>query len=91
MLSWVLCVEGWQTRRADDGVCASPRAWKLSGRTAASGITDGLAVPRAVRPDVCVLFLTARDMVEDRIAGITVGDGCVSKPFSPGGDRRSGA
>ena len=34
-------------------------------------------------PDVCVLFLTARDAVEDRIAGITAGgDDYVTKPFS---------
>jgi CheY-like chemotaxis protein len=49
----------------------------------ASGITDGLAVLRAVRPDACVLFLPARDTVEDRIADITAGDDYVSKPFSP--------
>jgi two-component system OmpR family response regulator len=47
---------------------------------------DGLEVLRRVRaadPDVCVLFLTARDAVEDRIAGITAGgDDYVAKPFS---------
>ena len=32
---------------------------------------------------MCVLFLTARDAVEDRIAGITAGgDDYVTKPFS---------
>jgi two-component system OmpR family response regulator len=32
---------------------------------------------------VCVLFLTARDAVEDRVAGITAGgDDYVTKPFS---------
>jgi two-component system, OmpR family, response regulator len=48
--------------------------------------TDGFAVLRSlhrVKPDVCVLFLTARDAVEDRIAGITAGgDDYVTKPFS---------
>jgi two-component system OmpR family response regulator len=47
--------------------------------------TDGFAVLRSLRaePDVCVLFLTARDAVEDRIAGITAGgDDYVTKPFS---------
>ncbi len=48
--------------------------------------TDGLQVLRALRersPGVCVLFLTARDAVEDRIAGITAGgDDYVTKPFS---------
>jgi two-component system OmpR family response regulator len=36
-----------------------------------------------VKPNVAVLFLTARDSVEDRIAGITAGgDDYVTKPFS---------
>jgi two-component system, OmpR family, response regulator len=38
---------------------------------------------RELDPAVCVLFLTARDAVEDRIAGITAGgDDYVTKPFS---------
>src|SRR6516165_7652849 len=38
---------------------------------------------RAELPDVCVLFLTARDAVEDRVAGLTAGgDDYVTKPFS---------
>jgi two-component system OmpR family response regulator len=47
---------------------------------------DGLEVLRRLRqeqPRVCVLFLTARDAVEDRVAGITAGgDDYVTKPFS---------
>ena len=32
---------------------------------------------------MCVLFLTAKDAVDDRVAGITVrGDDYVTKPFS---------
>src|SRR5439155_447094 len=46
----------------------------------------GMEVLRRVRaelPHVCVLFLTARDAVEDRVAGITAGgDDYVTKPFS---------
>jgi two-component system OmpR family response regulator len=46
---------------------------------------DGLEVMRKVRevsPDVPILFLTARDSVEDRIAGLTAGgDDYVTKPF----------
>ena len=47
---------------------------------------DGLEVLRRMRgddPDVPVLFLTAKDAVEDRIAGLTAGgDDYVTKPFS---------
>jgi two-component system, OmpR family, response regulator len=47
---------------------------------------DGIEVLRRVRghsPAVPVLFLTARDSVEDRIAGLTAGgDDYVTKPFS---------
>jgi len=47
---------------------------------------DGFAVLRRLRevaPTVPVLFLTARDAVEDRVAGLTVGgDDYVTKPFS---------
>jgi len=38
---------------------------------------------RTSAPDVPVLFLTARDSVEDRVAGLTAGgDDYVTKPFS---------
>ena len=38
---------------------------------------------RSTQPDIPVLFLTARDSVEDRVAGLTVGgDDYVVKPFS---------
>jgi two-component system, OmpR family, response regulator len=47
---------------------------------------DGFSVARRLRAednDVPVLFLTARDAVEDRIAGLTAGgDDYVTKPFS---------
>jgi two-component system OmpR family response regulator len=47
---------------------------------------DGLEVTRRLREDgirVPVLFLTARDSVEDKVAGLTVGgDDYVTKPFS---------
>jgi two-component system OmpR family response regulator len=47
---------------------------------------DGLEVLRRLRadaPEVPVLFLTAKDAVEDRIAGLTAGgDDYVTKPFS---------
>ena len=47
---------------------------------------DGLEVLRRMRatdPEVPVVFLTARDSVEDRVAGLTAGgDDYVTKPFS---------
>jgi two-component system OmpR family response regulator len=47
---------------------------------------DGLEVLRRMRgsdPDVPVVFLTARDAVEDRVVGLTAGgDDYVTKPFS---------
>lgn len=47
---------------------------------------DGMEVMRRIhaeQPDVRVLFLTAKDAVEDRVAGITAGgDDYVTKPFS---------
>jgi two-component system, OmpR family, response regulator len=47
---------------------------------------DGMEVLRRLRghhPDVPVLFLTARDAVEDRVVGLTAGgDDYVTKPFS---------
>ena len=47
-----------------------------------SGI-DVLRRVRATHPNVPVLFLTAKDAVEDRIAGLTAGgDDYVTKPFS---------
>ena len=47
---------------------------------------DGLEVMRRIRtedPNVPVIFLTAKDAVEDRIGGLTAGgDDYVTKPFS---------
>ena len=47
---------------------------------------DGMETLRRLRghlPDIPVVFLTARDSVEDRVAGLTAGgDDYVTKPFS---------
>ncbi|MGW3624078.1 response regulator transcription factor [Streptomyces sp. NPDC000880] len=90
VLAGVLTGEGWQVRTAPDGASALTTArdfrpdavvldWMLPD-------IDGLQVLRELRREaqsVCVLFLTARDAVEDRIAGITAGgDDYVTKPFS---------
>ncbi|MET7650015.1 response regulator transcription factor [Streptomyces sp. NPDC005486] len=90
VLSGALRYEGWQVRTAADGVSAVTEARELLPDAIVLDVmlpdTDGFALLRslrAVRPDVCVLFLTARDAVEDRIAGITAGgDDYVTKPFS---------
>ncbi len=86
----VLRYEGWQVRTV-----ATCRAAVEAGREFGPDVVvldvmlpdgDGLTVLRELRagqPEVCVLFLTARDTVEDRIAGITAGgDDYVTKPFS---------
>ncbi|MFE0641952.1 response regulator transcription factor [Streptomyces sp. NPDC058877] len=90
VLSGALRYEGWHVRSAGDGAAAVAAARELMPDAVVLDMmlpdTDGLAVLgalRAVRADVCVLFLTARDTVEDRIAGITAGgDDYVTKPFS---------
>lgn len=90
LLSMAMRYEGWAVRTAPDGVTAvriarefKPDAvvldWMLPD-------IDGLEVLRRLRAadsHVPVLFLTARDAVEDRVAGITAGgDDYVTKPFS---------
>ncbi|GGW50146.1 DNA-binding response regulator [Streptomyces lucensis JCM 4490] len=90
VLTGALRYEGWEVRAAGDGAAALAAAGELLPDAVVLDVmlpdTDGFAVLRrlhAVKPDVCVLFLTARDAVEDRIAGITAGgDDYVTKPFS---------
>jgi two-component system OmpR family response regulator len=90
VLSGALRYQGWEVRTAGDGARAVAEARELQPDAVILDVmlpdTDGFAVLRelhAVQPDVCVLFLTARDAVEDRIAGITAGgDDYVTKPFS---------
>ena len=86
----VLHYEGWQVRTAGDGLSAvrTGREFRPDAVVLDVMLPDlgGLEVLRRLRtelPSVCVLFLTARDSVEDRIAGITAGgDDYVTKPFS---------
>lgn len=90
VLSGALRYEGWEVRTAGDGASAAAEARGLLPDAVVLDVmlpdTDGFAVLRdlhTVLPGVCVLFLTARDAVEDRIAGITAGgDDYVTKPFS---------
>ena len=90
LLSSVLRYEGWEIRTAGDGSSAVRTAREFRPDAIVLDIMlpdfDGLEVLRRVRaslPHVCVLFLTARDSVQDRVSGITAGgDDYVTKPFS---------
>ncbi|WTK18178.1 response regulator transcription factor [Streptomyces sp. NBC_01525] len=90
VLAGVMTGEGWQVRTAADGATAlaTARDFRPDAVVLDRMLPDlnGLEVLRALRreePRVCVLFLTARDAVEDRIAGITAGgDDYVTKPYS---------
>jgi two-component system, OmpR family, response regulator len=90
VLASVLRYEGWDVRTAADGRSAVREAREFEPDAIILDIMlpdfDGLEVLRRIRavsPHVCVLFLTAKDAVEDRIAGITAGgDDYVTKPFS---------
>ncbi len=90
LLASVLRYEGWEIRTASSGAGAVRAARDFQPDAVVLDIMlpdfDGLEVLRRIRttlPHVCVLFLTARDAVEDRVAGITAGgDDYVTKPFS---------
>jgi two-component system OmpR family response regulator len=90
LLSMALRLEGWEVRAAGDGSSAVRTAREFRPDAVVLDVMlpdfDGLEVMRrmrAERSDVPVLFLTARDAVEDRIAGLTAGgDDYVTKPFS---------
>jgi two-component system, OmpR family, response regulator len=90
LLSSVLRYEGWNVRTAGNGAEAVRTGREFRPDAVVLDIMlpdfDGIEVMRRLRaelPDVCVLFLTARDAVEDRVAGLTAGgDDYVTKPFS---------
>jgi two-component system OmpR family response regulator len=90
LLSMALRYEGWEVRAAADGHGAVRAARDFGPDVVVLDVMlpdiDGFEVLRRLRdrsPVVPVLFLTARDGVEDRIAGLTVGgDDYVTKPFS---------
>jgi two-component system OmpR family response regulator len=90
MVSMALRYEGWNITTATDGTSAI-----TSARTARPDAVvldvmlpdmSGLEVLRKLReqnPHLPVLLLTAKDALEDRIAGLTAGgDDYVTKPFS---------
>ena len=90
LLSLAMRYEGWQVSTADSGRRAVAVAREVRPDAVVLDMMlpdfDGLEVMRRIRadsPDVPVLFLTARDAVDDRIVGLTAGgDDYVTKPFS---------
>jgi two-component system, OmpR family, response regulator len=90
LLRMALRSEGWETRIAGDGHTALRLAREFEPDVVVLDVMmpgiDGLEVLRRLRAtgnDAPVLFLTAKDGVDDRIAGLTAGgDDYVTKPFS---------
>ncbi|MEU6645119.1 response regulator transcription factor [Saccharomonospora sp. NPDC046836] len=90
LVSMALRMEGWDTRTAADGMNAIAQAREFRPDAVVLDVMlpdlDGLEVLRRMRaesPQLPVLLLTAKDAVEDRIAGLTAGgDDYVTKPFS---------
>ena len=90
LVSMALRYEGWQVAVAHTGTKAVAAAREFRPDAVVLDMMlpdfDGLEVLRRMRtisPDVPVVFLTARDAVEDRVAGLTAGgDDYVTKPFS---------
>ena len=90
LVGLALRYEGWDVRLAGDGRTAVAAAHEFRPDLVILDLMlpdmDGMEVLRRLRAErerVPVLFLTARDAVEDRIAGLTAGgDDYVTKPFS---------
>jgi two-component system OmpR family response regulator len=90
LLSMALRYEGWEVTTASSGLAAVKAAREVRPDAIVLDMMlpdfDGLEVMRRIRaeqPDVPVIFLTAKDGLEDRIGGLTAGgDDYVTKPFS---------
>ena len=90
LLDMALRYEGWQAHTAATGTQAGKVAREVHPDAIVLDMMlpdfDGLEVMRRIRatqPDIPVIFLTAKDAVADRIAGLTAGgDDYVTKPFS---------
>jgi two-component system, OmpR family, response regulator len=90
LLSMALRYEGWQIRAVATGSAAVRVARQFQPDAVILDVMlpdlDGLEIMRRLRaqdPNLPILFLTARDAVEDRVAGLTAGgDDYVTKPFS---------
>jgi two-component system OmpR family response regulator len=90
LVTMALRYEGWDVRSAGTGMAAVRTAREFRPDVVVLDIMlpdlSGLDVLHRMRehtPNLPVLFLTAKDSVEDRIAGLTAGgDDYVTKPFS---------
>lgn len=90
LLVMALRYEGWDVATASSGLAAVRSAKETGPDVIVLDMMlpdfDGLEVMRQVRmdqPRVPVIFLTAKDALEDRVAGLTAGgDDYVTKPFS---------
>ena len=90
LLSMALRYEGWDVRVASDGQKALAITREFRPDVIVLDIMlpdiDGMQVLSRLRADnvqTPVLFLTAKDALDDRIAGLTIGgDDYVTKPFS---------
>jgi two-component system OmpR family response regulator len=90
LLQMALRYEGWDVKTATGGQQALAIARQFKPDVVVLDVMmpdlDGLEVLHRMRADgldIPVLFLTAKDSVDDRIAGLTAGgDDYVTKPFS---------
>ncbi|MFZ1412145.1 MAG: response regulator transcription factor [Micropruina sp.] len=90
LLSMAMRYEGWDVTTAGSGLGAVKAARESRPDAIVLDMMlpdfDGLEVMRRIRteqPDVPVIFLTAKDGLDDRIGGLTAGgDDYVTKPFS---------
>lgn len=90
LMKMALRYEGWDVRTAASGEQALTEARDFRPDVVVLDVMlpdlDGMSVLQRLRSagdDVPVLFLTAKDSLDDRIAGLTAGgDDYVTKPFS---------
>lgn len=90
LLSMAMRYEGWEVSTAQTGNDAVRAAREVRPDAIVLDMMlpdfDGMEVMRRIRveqPEVPVIFLTAKDGVTDRVAGLTAGgDDYVTKPFS---------
>ncbi|WP_136610405.1 response regulator transcription factor [Sinomonas albida] len=90
LMSMGLRMTGWSVQVAADGPAAVKAARDFRPDVLVLDVMipgfDGVEVLKRVRqflPEVPVLFLTAKDAIEDRIVGLAAGgDDYVTKPFS---------